>query len=451
MRRVIDPARVTRSASAAAALATPCMQALDRDGKGRPKRTLGNVMTVLSLHEDWAGVLVYDSFAESVVARRQPPTRASDSPSSWRELREWPERQWSDDDTARTVSWLGSEIGIDVGTMLVDTAVNAVAHQNEVHPVREYFSGLTWDRTPRLHDMLHRYFCADDSEYTSEVGRRWMISAVARVYQPGCQADCMLVLESQLQGIGKSTGLAILGGRWFSDTPIVLGEKDSYQALRGVLIYEFGELANIRGREVERVKGFVSARSDHYRPSYGRRAQDFPRQCVFAGTTNESSYLEDMTGNRRFWPVACSGDVDRDALAQDRDQLWAEATSYYHDGAPWYLDERRLIQRQVEATLERSHVDPWQNRIACVLAARPNWEPTTAELLTDVLEMKLALVTRAEEIRIGRVLRSLEYFPKQVREGNLRIRRYCKKQAENDVTTPAKGCDDIGTHQTAFF
>lgn len=109
------------------------------------------------------------------------------------------------------------------------------------------------------------------------------------------------------QGLGKSTGVRVLAGdEWFGDTPITFGDKDSYQALRAKWIYELGELASVTRAELNRAKSFLSATFDVYRPSYGRRTRDFKRQCVFVGTTNESAYLRDPTGNRRFWPIRCT-------------------------------------------------------------------------------------------------------------------------------------------------
>jgi predicted P-loop ATPase len=112
----------------------------------------------------------------------------------------------------------------------------------------------------------------------------------------------------------------------FSDSMSDLGTKDSAQDLRGKWLIEIAELSAMKRPEVERVKGFISRAVDHYRPSYGRRSQDFPRQGIFGGTTNSDSYLGDETGGRRFWPVKV-GAIDLVGLRKARDQIWAEAVA----------------------------------------------------------------------------------------------------------------------------
>ena len=155
-------------------------------------------------------------------------------------------------------------------------------------------------------DDLNREEPTPSEKYTAylrSVGPKWLIAAVARIYRPGLQGRPRIVFEGP-QGVGKSTCLRILAGdEWFADEIADLGTKDSAQDLRGKWIVELAEVAALRRAALERMKAFISRNVDHYRPSYGRRSMDFPRQCVFAGTTNADAYLADETGNRRFWPV----------------------------------------------------------------------------------------------------------------------------------------------------
>jgi putative DNA primase/helicase len=193
-----------------------------------------------------------------------------------------------------------------------------------INPVREYLRGLVWDGTERIDLWLVAYIDSPETEFVKAVGARWLISAVARVFRPGCQADYTLLLEGP-QGIKKSAGLrALVGDEYFADHLSPLGSKDSFCELLGKWVIELSELSAMRRSELEAVKAFQTARIDHFRAPYAKRAQDVPRQCVFAASTNDQNPFTDSSGNRRFWPVRC-GAIDVEALARDRDQLWAEA------------------------------------------------------------------------------------------------------------------------------
>jgi putative DNA primase/helicase len=271
--------------------------------------------------------------------------------------------------------------------------------------------------------LLVRYFGAKPSPYVHAIGTLWMISAIARVYEPGCQADYMIVLEGK-QGRGKSTGLEALvpDKAWFSDTGVTPGEKDSYQQLRGKWVYEFGELDSLKRSQITKTKNFLSAREDNYRPSFGRRNRDFPRQCVFAGTTNEPQYLEDRTGNRRFWPAACT-QVDVDAIRADRDQLWAEARTRYKRGEKWWPTPE-LTALCEDEQIERLQRDPWEDIIGAWLAeptepsVTPEGRPRvdrfdisdgieTHEVLRFALGKRPGDITKQDEMRVTAILRDL--------------------------------------------
>ncbi len=250
-----------------------------------------------------------------------------------------------------------------IGKAAVHDAINLRAEENAFHPVRDWLESLVWDATPRLDTWLARYMGAEASLYTAAVGRWFFLQMVARVMQPGCKADYTLVLEGPRQGEGKSTAGSILGGPWFSDSlPDIHTGKDVPQHLRGKWLVEFAELSATRKADVETTKAFLTRCEERYRPPYGRLEVTEPRQCVFIGTTNEATYLRDPTGARRFWPVRV-GDIDLDALASDRAQLFAEAMYLYRLGARRWPDrgfEREHIRPQQET---RRDADPWEDAI----------------------------------------------------------------------------------------
>lgn len=410
-----------------------------------PKRCLANVLHVLARHPEWQGVIAYDAFAEGVVCLREPPAREQDRPQISLV------GDWTDEDSARTVAWISTNCDFEPSVEMVEQAVQAVARRRVIHPVRDYLGALRWDGQQRLPALLVTYFGATDTAYARAIGLRWMVSAVARAFRPGCQADYMLVLEGQ-QGIGKSTGARMLGGEWYADTGIALGDKDSYQALRRVWIYEFAELAAIKGREAERVKNFVSSRQDHYRPSYARRTRDFPRQCVFIGSTNEQEYLPDRTGNRRFWPVRC-GRVDIAGIQRDRDQLWAEAVARFESGEAWHTDSTELVRLCQEEQEQRTQGDPWVEIISAWLAAPAQAAlalngVTTTEVLRGALSLEPGKIGRGEETRAGLALRDLKWAARQVREHGAKLRRYYPSQPSDLYQPPSAEVGATNEHES---
>ena len=237
--------------------------------------------------------------------------------------------------------------------------LRAFAAQFPYHPVRTYLESLVWDGTRRLEKWLSTYCFVEDTPYSRAVGRLTLIGAVARVMEPGCKMDTVLILEG-LQGWNKSTVWRILASdEWFTDALPDLHTKDAAQALRGKWLIEFADLDNFRRAELETIKRFLSATFDHYRPSYGRRAASFPRHNIFVGTTNKWTYLLDETGNRRFYPSRVTKPCDIEALARDRDQLWAEAMHDYTSDGKWYLDDPDLLRQATAEQDARREDDPW--------------------------------------------------------------------------------------------
>ena len=244
-------------------------------------------------------------------------------------------------------------------------AIEAVAKEHSFHPVREYLDALIWDGVARLDRWLATYLSVPPTEYVLAVGSKWMISAIARIYQPGAKADCCLILEGA-QGIKKSTALKTIADPWFTDEIADLGSKDAALQTRGVWLIEIAELDSMNRTEVGRIKGFMSRASDRFRPPYAKRPIDSPRQCVFAGSVNHTTYLRDETGARRFWPVTC-GAINVDALVKDRDQLWAEARVRFQNKESWWLDSTKMNEAASKEQADRYETDAWHDVITAWL------------------------------------------------------------------------------------
>jgi len=203
---------------------------------------------------------------------------------------------------------------------------------------------------------------AEDNLLNRAIGRKMLIAAVRRVRQPGCKFDNIVIFEGP-QESGKSTLVRVLAGEGnFSDAEILNSDKKEQQELcEGVWFYELAELAGIHRSEVERLKAFASRQEDKARPAYGRSVVIRPRTCVFVGTTNDKHYLQDRTGNRRFWPVEI-GRIDIEGFRRDRDQLFAEA------GVAEAADEGLELPKEVREDLKRLHNDrmiddPWAEKL----------------------------------------------------------------------------------------
>ena len=351
-----------------------------------------NVELILGNDERWSGVIAFSAFSSKIVKLRTPPYGGGTG-------------DWGDIDDIRVMKWLAQQYNLRVKASSVIEAVSVVAHDHAFHPVRNYLNKLEWDRVPRLDTWLTTVMGVAQSGYSAKVGKRWMISAVARVMRPGCKADSVMILEGG-QGEGKSTALSILGGDWFMDTPFALGDKDGFQAIRGKWIIELGELDSFNKAESTKAKQFFSASTDTYRESYGRRTNDVPRQCVFVGTTNQDEYLKDATGNRRYWPVACTR-VDLEQLREIRDQLWAEAMFCYEAGEIWWVnrDETAMFS---EAQDERFVVDEWEGPILNWLEESQIGETTSgSEVLASALKLDFGHWGKPEQMRVGAIMHRL--------------------------------------------
>jgi predicted P-loop ATPase len=195
--------------------------------------------------------------------------------------------------------------------------------------------------------------------YLARVGTFFVQAMCARVMRPGIKFDYMLILEGQ-QGLRKSTLLRTLAGDWFADTGLVLGDKDSYQQLQGIWLYEIPELDAFSKADVMKIKAYVASQEDYFRASFDRRAAKYPRQLVFAGTTNEDHYLTDPTGNRRFWPVRVTRLIDIEWVQENRDQLLAEGMASLAAGGRMYptpAEELELFQPQQQARAVESAIE----------------------------------------------------------------------------------------------
>jgi putative DNA primase/helicase len=276
---------------------------------------------------------------------------------------------------------------------------------------------LEWDGGKRIDHWLPLHCAAPNKTIVRAYSRRWMISAVARIMDPGCKVDTTLIMQGA-QGVKKSTAFGTLcGPAWFSDTAVDLRDKDALQALQGIWVYEFAELDAVKRSEATATKAFLSSCEDRFRPAYGRNMVKYPRQCVIVGTTNETNFLRDATGSRRFWPVQV-GAIDIDGLKANRDQLWAEAVAAYRAGEQWWLtdDEEKRRERSAHLFTEE---DAWTEPIVEWLHRTQLDEVTTLQVWTDGLGKRKGDISQVSRKRIVAILRDLGFEKRHTKAGNI--------------------------------
>lgn len=251
---------------------------------------------------------------------------------------------------------------------LISDAIVALSYPKSYHPVREYLSALpVWDGVERLKRLLPVCCGSVDNEYTQFVGQLLLVSAVARVMQPGIKYDHMIILEGP-QRIGKSLLVKTLAGKWHQEISLTERDDHTVEKMLGVWFAEVAETPFFNMRDMNSVKSFITTGQDRVRLPYLPRSEPFPRQSVFVGTFNppESGYFRDSTGNTRFLPVRVSGVIDVERVRQDRNQLFAEAKVLYEGGFKLYIphDNKELWQLVLDEQGKRLEMDEWQDTIS---------------------------------------------------------------------------------------
>jgi predicted P-loop ATPase len=306
---------------------------------GAPAKTTNNLLIIFENDPLLKGKIAFDEFAERAVVMGAVP---------WDKTEE--KRQWGDLDD-KGIRWYVENTYDIVSPSKVDDALGLCANNHSFNRVKDYIRKLQWDGIKRLDTLLTDYLGAVDSTYTRAVMRKSLVAAVARAMTPGCKYDYMPILAGP-QGIGKSTFLRILGQSWYSDSLQTFEGKEASEMIQGIWINEIGELSGFNRSETNAVKQFLSRTEDIYREPFGKRTKAYPRRCVFFGTTNDSEFLKDRTGNRRFWPV----DVGIkpavksvwNNLPLEVDQIWAEAYLYWQLGEKLFLTDEAEVQAKLE-------------------------------------------------------------------------------------------------------
>lgn len=317
---------------------------LKYDGNGRITTAIENAVILIENDPELKGHIRYDEFEEAIIVESLPWDKRPEP------------RWWADSDDSQLILHLEKFYGYRADQTTL-RAVDIVSRRHKQNRLRSYLESLKWDGVPRVDTLLTDYLGAEDTPYTRAVIRKFMLAAVSRAMKDGVKFDVMPILSGP-QGIGKSMFLHYLGKDWFSDSLYTFEGKDAAELLRGVWINEVSELSAMRKRDANDVKQFLSKTEDIYRAPYERRTQKHPRRCVFFGTVNDSEFLKDPTGNRRFWPVEAMVVTPKYSVMDDLpgvvDELWAEVmTKWRLGGEPLVMDTKEL--KTMEADAQDAH------------------------------------------------------------------------------------------------
>jgi putative DNA primase/helicase len=312
-------------------LDTKFIEDLETDKKGNLVNTIDSFRIILLNDPLIKDIVALDEFSGRLTLLRDTP---------------WGSKkgiEWSDNDDSSLRFYIEKNYGL-YGVKKAEDAFRTVIAEKRYHPVKRYLDGLVWDGIPRIENLFIDYLGAEDNEYVRTVTRKSLCAAVARIINPGTKFDNVVIL-SGAQGIGKSYILSRLGGTWFNDSINSLQGKEAYEQLQGSWIVELGELKAFKGVSTETIKHFLSKTHDTFRAPYERRTKTHPRQCIFFGTTNSTTFLSDATGDRRSWPIELDKNritksVFNELTDDEVGLIWSEAIYLLHKGEKLFLDSR---------------------------------------------------------------------------------------------------------------
>lgn len=353
---------------------------LQFNDKGAISGTLHNIELIAKNDSRLSGLAQVNEFTQEIVQRVSPGQKSKRRKNAAKDVRQLAGRIWQVEDQLNGELWSDDRdfairsileapetqggYGIKISDRDLKAAVSLAANDHAFHPVREYLTKTAWDGVARVDTLFIKYLASTDDTYHREVARMMLTAAVTRIFEPGHKFDFATILEG-LQGKRKSTFISVLGRRWSAELDGDFHDpKQMIELMQGAWILELPELTGFQRSDIRAIKAFISRQKDRARLAYARRAGQFPRQCIFIGSTNDREYLKDDTGGRRFWPIECKlqGDIeiDTDDLEANIDQIWAEAVTIYRQmrkdkpvgTLPLYL--RGQESRSIAARLQES-------------------------------------------------------------------------------------------------
>ena len=383
-------------------------------------RCTENIFRILNAHPDFKGRFKFDTWKYKLEIKRA---------NKWGEI--------EDSDYVpiqRKISAMYPQF-IMLGKEMVIDAVNEACRANEYDRAEKYLRKTTWDKTDRLKDWLTKVYGVEDNKYHKAVGENFFKGMAKRIIRPGCKFDTVMILEGK-QGCGKSTSLSVIGGSWHLETTMRADSKDFFLQFRGKLIVEFSEGETMSRTETKNMKAMVSTATDTYREPYGRTMRDVHRRCVFSMSTNQSEYLKDESGNRRFYPVEVTKTkVDLKWLRENRDQLFAEALYRVETLKESVWEYPKEAEQYQMNKMVRS---PYEEEVAKWLKAPFVGRSTVRDIkkkgitVSEVWQCALsgdkAKMRKSEEMQIALALRQLNFESKRIMVDKIQGTRWFPKE-----------------------
>lgn len=406
-----------------------------------PLLIMENICRYLASDKTWSGRFRYNEFSHM--------SEVLDTRSG-----EWEDLQ--DHHIAELVRYVSSTNGhfAKVSKSMITDAMISLSYEVRINPPRDYLLGLEWDKKPRLATWLAEAYGAPRDEVYKAIGSNWMKGLVRRVLYPGCQFDEVLVLEGG-QGTRKSSSLRALGDPWHVETTYST-DKDFFQVLSKNTIVEFSEGDILTRKGVREVKALITKTEDQYRIPYERAPKTIKRGCVFAMTTNDTQYLKDETGGRRWLPVQLTKTADVDWISEHRDQLYAEAVHRVEvlKETSWEypLDALRDLQEErMEVETYQEEIETWY--LSKSMTKRKKGVTTREAWIGAVVgEEATRIMGKSDEWDIARAFRKMGLISKTVRVDDLPARRWIftdetKRRFAGKWNTGQSVTDDVNTEK----
>lgn len=400
-------------------------KAWDRTEEGKLKPTRNNIQNFFLMTETplWQSVRWNEMSGEVTIMKPLP---------WWSQFRDVGKygTEWRDSDTSEFCLWLSREHRMEIGAQKIYEVLSSVGKMFPFHPVLDYLDNLVWDGKPRLDTWTVDYLGAKDTDVNRAIGTKMLLQAVMRIKEPGCKADGMLVLEGP-QGAGKTKVVKVLGGDFYGDVPLDLNNRrDTIVACGKHWIIEQSEMITTRKFDAGKLKSFLTSDSDTYRAAYGHKTSTHDRHFVFIGTTNldgTGEYLDDPTGNRRYFPIKC-GKIDEKGLAVQRDQIFAEAVQRAKFEPHYFENHDPVYQKIIKEQAKRQMSHPWEELVEEYLEEKKPYFVTLKQVWVYAVKGQEASLNPNHKRVLSNILSVLGYEKNSVWDEGRTKRGWTNKQ-----------------------